>query len=290
MRIDLHADDLGATHSVNTNILRAWRAGSLDGVSVIANGDALHNAATEINNIKRPLRIAVHLNLCEGYAIAKRSKVGLLVDDHGRFYYGFLGIWKLYLSSNKSVRQQLLQQVEVEWREQIKRVIYVFSPWPVTKVDGHIHIHMLPFLFPIAARLAQEYGLSEIRISREIFHFSLKESLSTGFTVNIVKHLLLNLLARQAYRVAQDNALKSPDAIAGVLYSGCMTYRTALAAARAAHRAHLNWLEIVFHPGRAIPEEAHRWSGRQSTVGRFYMDPHRDIERDALINMTTRHL
>ena len=72
---------------------------------------------------------------------------------------------------------QFANQVEIEWREQIKRVIEVFSPRSFTAVDSHDHVHMLPFLFPIAAKLAREFDLPEIRISNEIYHFSIKESI-----------------------------------------------------------------------------------------------------------------
>ncbi|MBI5406277.1 MAG: ChbG/HpnK family deacetylase [Nitrospirae bacterium] len=287
MRIDLHADDFGATHTANNNIIAAWRAGALDGVSVFANGDALQHAVAEVNSdIRRPLRIAVHLNLNEGYALTDRSKVALLINDKGRFCHGFLGIWNLYRSSDNAVRQQFLQQVETEWREQIRRIIEVFPPRSIISLDGHVHVHMLPFLFPIAAQLAREFGLSQIRISREVFHFSLRKSFRFGFPLNIVKHILLNFLSRPAFRIAKESGLASPDAIAGILYSASMTYQTALAAVRTARKKQLNWLEIVFHPGRATPEEAYRWAGGKSAV----MDPHRDVERNVLIDIGAKRL
>jgi hypothetical protein len=77
--------------------------------------------------------------------------------------------------------------------------------------------------------------------------------------------------------------MTSPDAIAGVIYSGFMTKKTACAAIKAARRANVEWLEILFHPGRAAPEEAHRWAHKPS-IGKFYLDARRDVERDALID------
>lgn len=290
MRIDLHADDLGASPSVNKNILSAWRAGGLHSASLLANGDALQEASNEINaEPSRPIRLIVHLNLSEGLSLAKPSEIPLLVDDSGRLFRGFMGLWKLWLFSGASRRQEFIKQVENEWRIQIQKVIDTFTPRIISGVDGHIHVHMLPFLFPIAIKLCREFDFREIRISREIPHFSWNESLRIGFLINITKHVLLNILAIPAKRIATENNISSPDVIAGVLYSGHMSEQTALASIKAARRGGLKWLEILFHPGRASPAEAQRWSGNPS-IGKFYLDSYRDKERDSLINLARKQL
>jgi hypothetical protein len=143
---------------------------------------------------------------------------------------------------------------------------------------------MLPFLFPIAARLASEFAIPEIRISNEYYHFSFKESLWTGFPINIVKHLILNVLAHSARKVTKIYNLKSPDTIFGVLYSGHMSYETACAALNVGRQRGLRWIEILFHPGRASEDETDRWSG-QPAIGKFYKAPCRDVERDALLRI-----
>jgi predicted glycoside hydrolase/deacetylase ChbG (UPF0249 family) len=176
----------------------------------------------------------------------------------------------------------LLKQVETEWSEQIKRVIEVFSPRQLTALDGHIHIHMLPFLFPLAARLASRFSLTEIRVSREYFHFVPKQSLRAGFAANILKHFLLNALARSAYPHAHKFALRSPDSIVGVLYSGRMTAATARAGLAVARKKRLNSIEMLFHPGRAASYEGTRWP-RKKSIERFYMHPSRDRELEALL-------
>jgi predicted glycoside hydrolase/deacetylase ChbG (UPF0249 family) len=285
MTIELHADDFGATKNVTRNIVTAWLAKGLDGVSVIANGDAINEAALQVNaHQDRPLRIVAHLNLSEGLPIASPSQVPLLIDRSGRLSHGFMGIWIKWLFSGKTAKQSLLYQIEIEWREQIKKVIETFSPRSVSGLDGHVHIHMLPFLFPIAVKLAKEFGLSEIRISGEHFHFSPKESLKIGFLVNVIKHVLLNLLAVPARKTINKNAISSADSVAGVLYSGFMTLCAVEAAIKAADCQKLNWIEIIFHPGKATEKEAHRWSNNPA-IGKFYLDSQRDCERDVLLTV-----
>ncbi len=286
MRINLHADDLGVTRGINSNILEAWHAGALDSVSIVANGDAFHDAVSEINSdINRKLRLVVHLNLIDGKPIAEPTKVNILVDDQGQFRYGFLGLWILWCLSSQQLRIQIANQVEIEWREQIKRVLKAFSTRSVTAVDSHGHIHMLPFLFPIAAKLAREFSLPEIRISQENFYFRLKGSISVSFATGVVKNVLLNLLARRARRMIKKYGLSCPDAVLGILYSSRMTYDTVLSGLDAARCRQLNWLEIIFHPGRATHEEAKRcWPGKPA-LAKFHMDPNRNVERDALISI-----
>ncbi len=285
MSIELHADDLGASKNVNRNIITAWLAKGLDGVSIIANGDAIDEAAKEVNAHKnRFLRIVVHLNLSEGYPISDPSKVSSLIDESGRFCQTFTGIWLKWLLSGKTAKKMLLYQIEIEWREQVKKVINTFTPRDVSGLDGHIHIHMLPFLFPIAVKLAKEFGLMEIRVSREYFHCCPKESLKIGFFINIIKHVLLNCLAVPAKKAIRKHSILSADSVAGILYSGFMTLCSVKAALRTAQRRNINRIEIIFHPGRAAQREAFRWSNSPK-IGKFYLDKHRDFEKDILLTI-----
>ena len=283
MRITLHADDLGATDNVNSNILAVWSAGALDSVSVIANGNAVQQAAAYTSREPAlPLRIMVHLNLSEGAPLTEARGASLLTDSDGRFNLGFIGLAKRWGGLDEAGRREFLAQVEREFTAQVERVRQLFHPRPIAGVDGHIHVHMLPFLFPLAAKIAAAGRLGEIRVSRELFHFSLHDSLRAGYVSNIAKHLLLNRLAVPAAKVAADFGLAAPDRIAGVLYSGHMSRASATAAIRAARAKRLKWLELIFHPGRATAAEMQRWQS-QVNIGRFYANPHRDMERNELL-------
>lgn len=285
LRLELHADDLGATPGVNRGIITAWKRGGVDGISALANGDALDEAAVEINrNLDRPLRIVAHLNLSEGRPMAPAAEIPLLVNADGQLHRGFLGLWLHWINSNSVARQELLDQVTLEWRAQINRIRDAFGPRKIDALDGHIHIHMLPFTFPAAVSLASESGIGQIRISNEVRHFSLKDSLRFHFLVNIIKHQLLRILARPARKLATDAGIKSPDAVAGLLYSGRMSRTAIETAAAAARRREYEWLEVICHPGRASPDEQRRWNGQPGLAG-FYLSPDRDIEFQAMIEL-----
>ena len=283
MKLELHADDIGASNGVNRNILSAWKNGAVDGVSVLANGDAIDEAAAEINEYPdRPLRVVAHLNLSEAGPMA--ADVPLLLNDHGKLRYGFLGLWLRWLTISAAEKQELSKQIAREWRAQIEAIRSAFSPRKIDGLDGHIHIHMLPFTFEIAAQLAQEFGIEQIRISSEVRHFSFRDTWRFGCLANVVKHQLLRTLALPARRIARQYGLGSPGAVAGLLYSGRMSPASIEAAASAARRSKLDWLEVICHPGRALPEERLRWEGQPNLAG-FYISPDRDFEYQTLVSV-----
>jgi predicted glycoside hydrolase/deacetylase ChbG (UPF0249 family) len=189
------------------------------------------------------------------------------------------------MRSGREHKQELLTQITREWRAQIETVADKFAPRKIDALDGHIHVHMLPFTFGIAAELAKEFGIAEIRISHELRHFSLKDCWRLGYVANMVKHQLLRFLAVPARRIAQAHELRSPEAVAGLLHSGRMSASAIETAVAAARRADLQWLEVICHPGRALPEEGARWDG-QKGLADFYLSRDRDFEFETLLGLS----
>lgn len=275
-----HADDVGATTRVTERILWAWQAGLIESQSVLANGDALELFAHELaRDAARPLRLAVHLNLSEGTPLSPPREVPLLVSADGHFDCTFGGLIKTWATGSRGARAELASQVAAEWQRQIARVKEVAGGRVVAALDGHQHFHMLPFLFPIAARLAAENGIGEVRVSREAFHFSpvTRDNLRLGFAVNVVKHFVLRACAVRARPVLAANGLSSPDALVGVLFTGRMTEAVATAGIRASRRRGFKRLEVLFHVGGAGADEAARWRSAP-TIGDFYLSADRDAE------------
>lgn len=280
MKIIFHCDDIGATSSMTKRILETWKAGFLDGFSILANGGATSELRLGLlSDPDREARISVHLNLSEGKSLTQPCDIPLLVDSHGNLKRGFAGLLFLWITSSKTKRKDLLLQVEKEWRTQIIEARRICTPRKITSIDSHMHIHVIPFLFPIAARLAGEEGIPEIRISYEVFYFSSKlvESLSLSFLVNVIKHLVLRGCSRFARRFAKEDGLRGPEALIGVLYTGRMTRTTAKSGIAAAMRKGLQVIEVLFHIGRASGGESSRWKHHQSR-GTFSLSERRDKE------------
>jgi chitin disaccharide deacetylase len=278
MKITYHCDDIGLTPNVTQRILSAWREGLITSFSIIANGlepsqvnDGLHKSS----NIDA--RIAVHLNLSDGKAISAHHKQ--FVSETGYFNGSFFGLLIAWLKSSADDKASLLNAIEEEWRAQIQVVKGLIGPREVTVIDGHTHIHMLPFLFPIAARLAKEFGIPEIRVSDEIFHLSstMKENISPVFVINILKHVVLRICSIKAKKVCQQYQLAYQQKILGILYSGNMTAAAASSGIERANKSGITSLEVLFHIGRATREEM-TLLGEGTASTDFSVSIWRDIE------------
>ena len=78
------------------------------------------------------------------------------------------------------------------------------------------------------------------------------------------------------------HSLQSTEAFVGVLGTGGMTLAHVRAAFQDLHRRGLRGtVEILFHPGRARPEESSLWSDRPE-LRELYLSVDRDHEADVL--------
>jgi len=284
MKIIYHSDDYGLTSCITQRIADAWESGLLDGFSIMANGDALEEGRARLcNRATRMARIGAHLNLYEGKALAPHDRVPLITDSAGNLNCRFSGLLMRWTGSSAAGRRALISQVEHEWRLQIERVTEVCAPRPIDVLDGHLHLHMLPFLFPTVLGLAEEFGIGEIRIPRELFYISpaISDSLSPDFLLNILKNRVLALYAREARKAIGSSSLCSTDAFVGLLYTGRMSKSAAAAGIARCRRAGMKSVEVLFHIGRATHDEVMRWGIRTSTSN-FSMSPMRDLEYAAL--------
>ncbi len=279
--IFFHADDMGSTPTITTRLFDAWDQGLLDGFSVFGDCDHPEMIAARLQaRPERPVRLAVHLNLWEGRPLVRGSGVDRLVDRSGNFDVEFVGLLRRgWGKGSQRERNELVSQIEREWRTQIENVIEMIAGRSLTALDGHLHMHMVPILFQLAVKLSREYGIPEIRNVREPFYLSrnIRECVTTRFVRNITKRTVLNTLAGGNARIAADAGLRSPDRLLGVLYSGMMSRANIVAGIAAARARAARRVEIVVHIGRAARTELGRWSGRPGKAA-FVLSPARDAE------------
>ncbi|MBW2524479.1 MAG: ChbG/HpnK family deacetylase [Deltaproteobacteria bacterium] len=277
MRVLITCDDVGMTSSATSQQVEAWRSGLVDGLSIVANGAAVDDLeALLASEPAANLRVAVHLNLSEGPPTAAPREVADLLSTDGWLDRGFVDTW---LGAIGVHRRDLLRQVRREWQAQIDRVRRAIGSRRLSALDGHRHVHMPPPLFELAARLAADNGIPEIRISREPPHLSraLGDLAPRALAAGTIKHAVLRGCARHARTVAGRLPLSSPDWTVGVLYSGRLTRSAAAAGVAAARTRTGDLVEVVCHLGRALPDELKRWQGGRG-AWRFYCHPNRDRE------------
>ena len=286
MKTHIHADDLGASPNINKSIMNLFMDGAIDGASVLANGDDLETIANGIRNgaevISKKIILRVHLNLSEGKPITDPEHVTLLVNADGMFMHGFCGLAKLWFFADTQAKLKIEGMVRKEFNAQVHKVLTLFGRDHVVGVDGHMHIHMIPFIFRTAVDVCREHGLNEMRLTKEYFHLSLREARSARLLINAGKHLLLNFLAHRNAKKLRQARIFSTDSVAGILYSGLMTLDVAQAAVKRARRKGDKEIELIFHPGHATSDEGSRWKYCQEHIGKFYLDNQRIMERQYL--------
>lgn len=266
------ADDFGLTRGVTDTILETVDRGPVTLVSVIPNGEAVDYAIEEYAKRSERLALAVHLNLTEGQALSPASDIPLLVDKSRRFKYSVAGLWFAYLIAGSRKRQSFRAQVRREMAAQLARIREASGVKRLV-VNGHQHVHLIPFVFDELIRLPD---IVAVRTVREPFQW-------TWSPLALAAWCVLNMLSVRASRIARLHSVATNDSFIGFVHSGHMTEKAlqrGLARARGS-------IEALFHPGGAEPREltAGHWS---RTSIKWLHSPWRAKERETLVTIGTK--
>lgn len=270
--IIVHADDFGASRGVTDAILDAFDNGVLSSTSIIANGFDFDYAIAQYKR-RKGFRLGVHLNLVEGKPILPREEVSMLVNKKGEFCHSFLSLYLANIFANRHKRDTLFEQVKNEFSAQILKVKTCFGKDFVLSIDSHQHLHMIPFVLNAILELGRDTKIDYIRMPQEALFFASKDN--NLFRIycgpNILKHFFLNLLSSRSKKFIRQKNIHCCDYFIGVLFSGYMTEGIARSALRRIpiNNASNMVVEILFHPGNALPEEAVIWSGNKALVKHY---------------------
>ena len=208
----LNADDFGLSKEHNKAVLEGYNNGFLTSVSLLANGDAFSAAVNDILPECPNLSVGVHLNITSGKSL---TNCDLLTNQNGFFNGGFL-----YFFIN-STRKEFVKQLEKEFRAQIEKVKQYSS---IDHIDSHDHIHSIPEIFKLVARLAKEYQIPYVRTHYEEIYFvpEFCKHLNFKFPFNLIKVLFLNLVSKENKKTIQEQGLKTNDYASGLEYAGML--------------------------------------------------------------------
>ncbi|MCB1315474.1 MAG: ChbG/HpnK family deacetylase [Leptospiraceae bacterium] len=284
MRIQVHADDLGLSESINRAIFSAYDHGRLDSTSLIINAPALHTALVGLR--QRPgLSCGLHFNLIEGRPITAPDALPLLVNKQGQFRHSFPGLLWRSLFAPVRYRRNLMKQIEIELKAQLD-CFFEKTGRPALTVDGHQHTHAIPVVHAILRRLNRNGMIRTCRGLREGGSTDLLSALRPATLVNRMKSLLLARLERGNYKRGSESQLPVRNQwLVGVLHSGDMNLRalkynlSRLTARAALH----DTVELLFHPAYpshlSIPTKSSESSAvdadrsnKQAIGRRFYFD------------------
>lgn len=260
VNIEFHADDYAMFPTQSHRILDCRRNGNLSGVSVMPNSPHLGECFSDLYPFLGDVAVTVHLNLIEGKSLSDPEGISSLTDSEGRLNCSF---GRLLLRSFLPGRRALRQQLEREFRAQIRSVQTCLPEGVPLRLDGHAHYHMIPVAFDAMMDVIRRDDLqvSYIRIPREYLRLYLPHSrqLRDFSPINLVKVLALNLLSARAW-LKYGSALRNLEQkiFLGVCLSGRMYYENVSVlmpdAVKLAENKGRN-LEILAHPGGVFEEE-----------------------------------
>jgi hopanoid biosynthesis associated protein HpnK len=242
-KLIVNADDFGLTEGVNRAVIEGHIHGIITSTSLLANGASFDSAAA-MGKSHAKLGVGVHLNLTEGPSIVEPREIPSLVDSQGLFATGALRQAKRILTGRVN-----LSEVEQELRSQIEKVSA--SGVRVTHLDGHQHVHLLPPIFDIVIKLAQEFGIRAIRCALERSVEALRLMGRNGpSSPAMFKQFLtgraLAVLSSSVRQKLHQAGLKCPDRFYGLTQTGFLDVTTVK---RILHHLPQGTSELMCHPG-----------------------------------------
>jgi predicted glycoside hydrolase/deacetylase ChbG (UPF0249 family) len=225
------ADDVGLHPGMTRGALAAADRGIVTAVSVAAVGRAFEEAIDRLRD--RPsLDVGIHLTLVGEKPLAPPERIPSLVGRDGSLLPGYPA-----LARRAALGGLAAADIETELRRQIERLLA--TGLPVVHANAHQHLHVLPRVFDVVLRLAEEHGIRYVRIPDE-------PALAGRWSPRAAQLAVLNHFGRRARRELEAGGrIQAVKRTLGLFDAGHLTVeRLARALPFAAETS-----ELVCHPG-----------------------------------------
>ncbi len=208
-KLIVNADDFGLHPAVNEGIIKGHCHGIITSTSLLAGAPAFDEAISLGRNCPN-LGIGIHIALVGGISpVCDPSMVPSLLTEKGVFPDTYIELLKR-IYTGKINYVELMMELEA----QFKRILD--TGLPVTHVDGHQHMHVLPTVLPIVLSLMVKYNLKAIRIPEENRFF-----LNGVYNpVRFVGKAGLSSVASRAFTICRDRGMASPRYFWGMINGG----------------------------------------------------------------------
>jgi len=240
------ADDVGLHPGMTAGALAAADAGIVTAVSLAAVGRAFDPAVEllreRLDRGDRAPDVGVHLTLVGERPLSPPERIPTLVGRDGALLPGYPALARRSLLGGLAAAE-----VEAELRLQIERLLA--TGLPVVHANAHQHLHVLPRIFEVVLRLAEEHGIRFLRIPAE-------PALGGRCTPRTAQLAVLNHFGRRARRrLPAAGQVRAPQRTLGLVDAGHLTVERL--------RRALPWVdddgsvaELVCHPGLGDAELA----------------------------------
>lgn len=158
VKLVVTGDDFGYCERRNQGIVDCFRAGGISNVSLLVNAVSAKHAADLAKRYNIP--IGLHANLSEGLPVSQKLTGSTLLNKDG-FFHGKMGFREVLQSG-----QLKMSEVDLELRAQVNRFCELIGHMP-DHMDGHQHVHVLPEVREVFARVLSDFGITYTRVPVE---------------------------------------------------------------------------------------------------------------------------
>jgi predicted glycoside hydrolase/deacetylase ChbG (UPF0249 family) len=208
-RLVVTADDVGLARGMTLGALKAHTEGIVTAVAVAATGRDFAPAVAaiaELQGIGHALDVGIHWTLVEETPLSPAGQVRSLLTGGGEPLPHFRAFARRYASGRlKPV------EIEGELRRQTEKLLE--TGLPVLHANAHQHLHVLPPVFEIATRLAEEYAIPFLRIPGE-------PAARRRLTLRHAQLAILNRYGQKARQKAAGRTVEAADRTVGILDAG----------------------------------------------------------------------
>jgi chitin disaccharide deacetylase len=269
MDLIVNGDDFGLTRGVNAGIIQAFREGILTSATLMANGPAFEDAV-ELGRANPQLGVGIHLCLVSGPAVASAKDIPALADRDGQ-----LPKTLFVLLTRLSGGWIPTRQIEREFRAQIQRVLDAgIRP---SHLDTHKHTHTHPRVMEALGRVANEFGIRNVRKPFEDFRTALGSHTDGHTNTRQVISAVAAGTAAPLFRLlVRSYGLRTPDHFFGLTTTGRLSSKELL---QVLELLPPGTSELMCHPG-VCDEELEKYPTR--------LKRERQIELEALTDPDVR--
>ena len=250
-KLILNADDFGLDPAINAAVAQAHTRGLLTSASLLVTAPYAREAV-EFARAHPRLSLGIHLWLVDEMASAVPAAIPQLTSPaHGKLPTSprELGV---VLSAARA------RAIECEVRAQLEA--FRQTGLTPTHLDTHMHVHLLPGVCAIIARLAPEFGIRCVRAPVEPLLPFLR-CRPNNIARALARGAIFGTLGRYCRYRLRRSGLQTVDRTIGILNVGQITEQFLLA-----YAPHVSdgVTEIVFHPATATtPQLTQRQPGYQ---------------------------
>ena len=195
MKIIINADDLGYSIDRNQAIFSLMDHKRITSATLMANGNAFHNAIKHILNFQ-DMSFGIHLTLTELPSLTQPNIFfeTKLIDDRGFFTGEIRRIHPSLVLKNAIFK---------EWEQQVIKIMD--HGIQISHIDSHHHVHTIPWIITTLKKLQRRFNIRKVRTTMNWYYR--KEY--TPSRELLLKKKVWHFLLRKLYRTNTTNYFTS---------------------------------------------------------------------------------